>query len=356
MNKKNKGHTLIELMIVIILVGLLGMWSITTFRNTLYGMQKMQRDLPIQRDLKKAVQSLQKDLFSASRGSLGSLFDGGFEKLAISKTVINVFQGQWNYTSRTTDPFKPRKNGWAAINYKNSEVRSGLHSLEIWHNGDELFVQSPPLDLTPNTTYTLSGWVRSDGINTAEIQMVDDSGMEIVPSIGSFNTQWVQVTQQFSLPAVVDPYFIRLVAPSVGISEDPPSPLRVFFDDISFSPDVLVVTPGSAQSFEFDIFNDEGLREHHRYVLTPDGNSGKLVRQLFNYDPLFNNWVGEWSVSSINQIQFRWAPAEMSADPQEPRGSDRVMLVDIQARSPRWSQDGKEPQINFTTKVFSPVP
>lgn len=344
-SKKTAGVTLVELIVYIAIIGTLSVALLQTVRTGFDGAQMVQKSLPVQRDLQMLAQVVQRDVLSSSRGSLGNLVDGGFEKSPLSRDVTRL-PGQWVDSTVPMDLADRWNNGFAIITSSTSLSRSGRHCLMIWHAGRSYSVQmSSPMSAG---NYQIGGWIRSNGVDEARIQLLDASS-NVVASTGSFGLSWTYVTASYliSSPGV---HTIRLLSPMKS-SPGSPSYLTVYFDDIVLSQEVVALIPGSPDTFQFDRFSLAGKREHVQYRVVPDGTSGRLFRQRFNY--LISAWEPDPGGTFGSVAMFS---ASRSAAAIWRPWQERALFVRLDMRHSSWRANSKDPSLNFETEILAPTP
>src|SRR5438552_12990844 len=134
LQRSSIGATLIELMVGIIILGLLVSPLLHSFKNASRGVVMIQKKVPLQAEFQKALSVVQGDLLSASRSSLASPVDGGFEKLALSTASV-LTDGQWRIPIFVVDAFDAGNNADARLASLPHPVHSGRYSLLLWQNG-----------------------------------------------------------------------------------------------------------------------------------------------------------------------------------------------------------------------------
>jgi len=122
-------------------------------------------------------------------------------EIAFSNAVRNAcFEPEtleaWTKTGQGTVELVPG-NGWGNNFGTGKPEKTGTSKRELKLSGGRVGVQQTVTGLHPNTTYTLSGWLKvSNSRQTAGIGVRDYGGKELMAT--SDETQWTRKTVQFT--------------------------------------------------------------------------------------------------------------------------------------------------------------
>ncbi len=341
------GFSLVELMVVSALIPVIMIFLFSIIRNVGQGVNYIQQSLPLHRDLQFAKQTIERDLLSAPRSSLGNVLPNpGFEAVP---TRISTFTPTpadfW-----TCPPVPLLRSLGGRVLYSIGSVSNrpefryqgnfglGLNSL----NRYQAF--SPTFLLADGERYLVGGWIRQTieplfgGPGDGFIRLLGDTdpwpSTELVkPSFSDMaNPNWTFLS---SFVDAVGGFNYRV---ELGINFEPRGLVSHFgFDDVVVTPLRTELTPTSGRVFEFDRFQSAGAlagqRVKMRYRLVPWQNSGQLIRERIP----FGGPVEELGrLNSIRRCQLAWdfgepVPGVIGAATNFSRGLNFPLIVTLEA-------------------------
>lgn len=287
---KSRGITLVELMMVsaIVSVGMIFLFSV--IRNVGTGMVRVQQRAPLQRDLQWAKQTIERDLLSASRGSLGNVLPNpGFEAVPTRiSTVLPTPDGFWTCVDVLLR-IQPRDYSIGYISNRREFRRQGRYGLSL-NSGNTYQAASSTFSLVGGTTYFFGGWIRQYQGMTAEL---GDGGFRLFGDASDWPTTYRSGMSVNGNPSLQWTYLRSTFMATAGfryratayINFEPMSDRDIHFgfDDVTLVALQTDLTPTNGTVFEFDSYQTRGTlmgqRLKMRYRLEPWGASGRLVRE-----------------------------------------------------------------------------
>jgi type II secretory pathway pseudopilin PulG len=305
--QKSVGLTLVEVMIVMGISALFFLFLYTIIRNVGTGMTRIQRVVPLQRDLQLAQQVIRKDLLSAPRHSLGNeVPDPGFEGGPSRITTTNPPPtGSWYCEPRRTrkDDQNPRRTFRGYVNASTWSVRNGNYGLTLntegW-NSVSPYNRSSNFTLS-NGTYLFGGWGRHFGDSGASVSLRPLIGASsyINPNGGTWNFTAQKVINNLSND-------FRIEISILTFSKDDHS--IDLFDDLIVTPTTADLDTVNGVAYKFDRFQVDGplagQRIHCRYRLVPNQASGRLIREQWN--DVSSRWDPLYSLENIRRLLISW--------------------------------------------------
>lgn len=354
-------------MVVLCISSLVFVFLFKMMRHVGTGMTRVQRWVPLQRDIHNAKQAIEKDLLSAPRISIGNAAPNpGFEEVPTRlSTTTPTTDGFWS-----CPPTPPRrglginkKYMQGYINARPDLLVSGHYSLniDIRDMTTDCFAYSSTFTLFDNTGYLFAGWIKKNIANArfARIELLGDANswpntsLAVLPS-NSSNWTFVVATMTTGVG-----HFYRIQA---GAVNGQTARMAMSFDDIILTPLTINLLPGDPP-YEFQRVlttgPNVGRRERLRYRLVPHGNSGRLIRE---------RWDGAaWGeinyMDNIRRLRFAWdfsrgvSGGGMPPPAQWPAlfgaGMNFPMTVTIEA-GPVGAMSDKS--LSLTYSVYSGVP
>ncbi len=312
-NRPARGLTLVEIMVVSVIASVVLLFLFNIMRHVGMGVTRIQRVVPLQRDLQIAQQVITKDLLSAPRSSIGnSVPNPGFEAIpprisTFTPTIPGFWAcppqapryrtadiGQWFTTfisARTACSLNG--NFGLTINARNVSVNS--------------FANSSTFSLVNDVDYLFGGWVRinaSNGAQWAQLDILGDATpwpTTTILSVSSNSFNWTFLASTFTAAPGLN-YRVR-----VGATNPNTLSIIASFDDIIVTPLVMDLIPGSPP-YDFDGFQTSGpsvgQRVRMRYRLIPRGSGGRLIRE--QWDEGSSVWRRLGSLDNIRRLLIAW--------------------------------------------------
>ncbi len=289
-----RGWTLTEVLIVVAIAGALFMLAAPLIRSVGRGTVSTQRTLDRQREVRTAMEFLQRDLLSARPCSVANvLADGDFEQIPFRPARGLPSHGE-NWIFQTVLPRRlPERFAQASVRAHPDMVKTGQWGLVLTATGIDYAVQSKPFTLPPGG-YVVGGWVKSfnrGAARPAAIRLrpasLDNAGQPLFPPTAVESAfapgQWTFAAGEIKISETAT---YQVDAGFDGMTSDPENRALAAFDGIRLIPLDLDLTPGAGQSLEFDRFDgsgpNEGRAQRIRYSLLPQGDSGLLVRDTLS--------------------------------------------------------------------------
>jgi hypothetical protein len=297
-----------ELIVVCAVIGVILLFLFSIIRNFGRGITKIQRVVPMQRDLQIARRVISKDLLSAPRYSIGNAVPNpGFESVPTRvSTFTPTTAGFW-----ACPPVRPRlglrQTGQGFVSARSGYFLNGRYGLTIVfnHRTSDQMAYSSTFTLLNGVDYLYGSWVKSQG-NPDEPASLLVHGAAAPWPVSSFSTEtvssvWRFIVSSFTANGLFNYRMEAGLLPNAGSS----SQGAFCFDDIIVTPLAVALTPGSPP-FEFDRFqiDSSGVaqRERTRYRVVASGSGGRLVRER----RVGSGWVGMDAVNKIRRLEFGW--------------------------------------------------
>lgn len=287
------AFSLVELMVVSALIPVIFVFLFSIVRNVGQGVNYIQQSLPLHRELQVAKQTLERDLLSAPRSSLGNVLpNSGFEAVPTRiSTYTPTPMGYWTCPPAPVHHIVNSRGQYSIGSVSNRpEFRYqgnfglGLNSINTYRSFSSTF------SLVDSKPYIFGGWIRQTieplfgGLGDGFFLLRGDGAPWPVTErirlslFNVANTNWVFQISTFS---AVGGFNYRV---ELGINNEPRDVSCHFgYDDVVVTPLVTDLTPISGQVYEFDRFETAGAlagqRVKMRYRLVPWKNSGQLVRE-----------------------------------------------------------------------------
>ena len=313
--RRGVGHqfvqalTLVEVMVVLCVTSMVFLFLFNLMRHVGTGMTRIQRQLPLHRDLLIAKQSIEKDLLSAPRSSIGNAAPNpGFEEVPTRvSTFTPTTDGFW-----ACPPTPPRRTGggkymYGFVSAKPEYVLNGHYSMNmnmLNMNGNNCYAYSSTFKLLDNTNYLFGGWIKKNIPNNrwARIQLFGDVNPWPMTSLGLLSTDrstWTFVVATMTTGVGIT-YRIQ-----AGAADGDTARMSLSFDDIVMTPMAVDLFPGDLP-FEFQRVRTSppelGRRERVRYRLVASGKSGQLVRERWDGSV----WEELKSLNNIRRLRLAW--------------------------------------------------
>lgn len=308
-NRPDRAFTLMEVLMVSVIASVILLFLFNFMRHVGTGMTKIQRVVPLQRDLQMAKQVIEKDLLSAPRSSIGTTVPNpGFENEPASiSTFTPTTPNFWACL-----PLRPRWNplnayGLGYLSSRNNFYLNGHFGLTINIQNEFIpyMAMSSTFSLISGTDYLLGGWINNQkSVLPPGIYLYGDSSpwpsaflRSVTSSLASWNFVVCTFTGNGSFNYRLGAGYIRGVAGHHVAS----------FDDIIVTPLLVNLTPSNGASFSFDRFqqgDDPSLSQRAltRYRLIPRGASGQLIREQY----VGGGWVTLTSLENVRRLSIGW--------------------------------------------------
>jgi prepilin-type N-terminal cleavage/methylation domain-containing protein len=304
------GVTLVELMIVSAIVSIVFLFLVSMIRNFGIGVTKIQRFVPMQRDLQLAKHVIEKDLLSAPRSSIGNAVPNpGFEAVPTRISLSTpTTQGFW-----ACPPVRPRLNPFRSVQgfvtARPGFYLNGNYGLTLNVEGSAIqntsySADSSTFTLVAGSKYLFGGWFFENQVNAGvrwRLRLLRGSTW---PETTMFdliiaNAQWKFYVATFT--ATSDNY--RVVAGAFGVDDQQTTGT---YDDIVVAPLAVDLVPGGPP-FEFERFQVDGptpgQRDRIRYRVVTDGSTGRLIRERITTTGVV---VPMQSVNKIRRVLIGW--------------------------------------------------
>jgi hypothetical protein len=363
------GVTLVELMLASALVSIIMIFIFTIVRNVGQGVVFIQTVVPLRQDLQFAKQTMERDLFSSVRSSLGNVLPNpGFE--AVPARISTFTPTPMNSWSCIPVPVQNIPGGRVRYSFGSVSNRPefrfrgnfglGLNSLNTY------MAFSSTFPLVDGGQYLVGGWIRQTieplfgGPGDGFIRLLGDgaswpSTERVKPSFSDFaNPNWTFI---WSTVDAVGGFTYRV---ELGVNFEPRGLVSHFgFDDVVVAPFITELTPTSGQVFEFDRFETAGAlagqRIKIRYRMVPLKNSGQLIRERVPIGAPVSV-LGE--INNIRRCQLAWdfggpAPGVIGPTTDLSRGLNFPLIVTLEA-GPVGATGNQTESLSFS--VFPEVP
>lgn len=345
-----RGFSLVELMVVSALVSFGMIFLFSIIRNVGSGMMRVQQRAPLQRDLQWAKQTIERDLLSASRGSLGNVIPNpGYEAVPTRiSTFTPTSEGYWACVD-VLPRIQPRDYSIGYISNHPNFRKQGEYGLSLNSEGTYTAASST-FSLVGGNAYLFGGWVRQYPGNLTGGAALGDGGYKLFGDAtpwpttsqsdlsvnGNLSLQWTFLKSTFT---AIPGFRYRVTA---FVNNEPRNFDTHFgYDDVTVVPLQTDMTPTNGTVFEFDKYQTRGAlmgqRLKMRYRLEPWGTSGRLVRE----EVPFGGPVRTLSaITNIRSCQMAWdfgeatpgvLPGPPSAGNTFDRGFSFPLIVTLEA-------------------------
>ncbi|MCS6563428.1 carbohydrate binding domain-containing protein [Curtobacterium poinsettiae] len=211
-----------------------------------------------------------------------------------------TFEGTTNLC--TNGGFEYGTTGWtgtyAAVSQSSAQRHTGTYSMLLTPNSGNQSRAALPQNLSTNTTYTLSAWVRSSAVMTGtavadgrRIYVVGATAGTVArfaetPTAPNVANQWNRVSVTFTTPALMDSGSFELRALNGSTTA---APVNVWFDDITLVEGDGTETSGAPIDY-FDGDTVDGALGYNYDWQGAAGNSSSTRTPIISRDPESLTW------------------------------------------------------------------
>lgn len=309
------GYTFVELMVVMVLTSLLGLFLFHIIRSFHTGVTSFQRAVPLQQSLQVAKAVIEKDLLSSPRSSIGGnvVPNPGFEMGSdgVSPTTPPP-PGSW---ACVPIPLRLLPAAGFVFSYGDGDITSRPN---FFYNGNlgltvntaytSFAAQSSTFSLVDGVTYLFGGRIKQHLANgqNGELRILGDPlatpwPMTIATTLVSNATVFSFVATTLTGNAA---FRYRIEA---GFYNPAIAANVVSFDDILLVPVSFELTPTNGRVLEFQSFREgpslSTTTVTMRYRIVPEKASGRLIRERLNMGGTVTTLM---SLDNVRRLSVGW--------------------------------------------------